>query len=238
MLIKRRALLAATAIGAMPTGRSARAQSNTNTIKIGVLTDLSGPLRDASGPTSVACAQQAIEDFGAHGFTVELVTGDHQNKPDVGASIARRWWDQDGVDMITDVPGSAIALAVNSVARDKNKAYINTGAGTADLTAKQCTPVTLHWGYDVYMNAASTGTALRGGSGDTWFFITADYVFGQQLYRDTAEIVTKTGGKILGNAVYPFPRHDGFLVPPAAGAQQRRQGAGLGQCRRRCCKLH
>ena len=146
MFLTRRGLLAVAATA--PT--VARAQSaRSNVIKIGVLTDMSGPLRDVTGPTSVACARQAVEEFGAHGFSVEIVVGDHQNKPDVGASIARQWFDQDGVDMITDVPGSAIALAVNSIAKEKNKAYINTGAGTSDLTAKQCTPVTIHWGYDV-----------------------------------------------------------------------------------------
>ena len=202
MFLTRRGLLAVAATA--PT--VARAQSaRSNVIKIGVLTDMSGPLRDVTGPTSVACARQAVEEFGAHGFSVEIVVGDHQNKPDVGASIARQWFDQDGVDMITDVPGSAIALAVNSIAKEKNKAYINTGAGTSDLTAKQCTPVTIHWGYDVYMNAASTGTSIAKTGADTWYFITADYVFGQQLYRDTAAVVTKMGGKVVGNSVYSFP---------------------------------
>lgn len=223
MSISRRVLLAAAASSTLPVGGGIRAQGTRKVVKIGVLTDMTGPLSDATGPTSVACARQAIEDFGSQGITVELVVADHQNKPDIGASIARQWFDQDGVDMITDVPGSAIALAVNTVAKEKNKAYINTGAGTSDLTAKQCTPVTIHWGYDVFMNAASTGTAIRTTGSNTWYFITANYVFGQQLYSDTAAIVAKTGGKVLGNSVYPFPGTTDFsshlLQMRASGAK-------------------
>ncbi len=202
----RRGLLQAATAATVPVGRAARAQSTRDkVIRIGVLSDMSGPYRDVTGPTSVACAHQAIEDFGAQGFPIEVVTGDHQNKADIGASIARQWFDRDRVDMITDVPTSSIALAVNTVAKEKNKAYVNTGAGTTDLTGKQCTPVTIHWGYDVYMNAASTGGALLKAGSDAWYFITADYVFGQQLYQNTAAVVTKQGGKVLGNSAYPFP---------------------------------
>jgi branched-chain amino acid transport system substrate-binding protein len=125
--------------------------------------------------------------------------------------------------MVTDVPTSSVALAVNAVAKEKNKAYVNTGAGTADLTGRQCTPVTIHWGYDVYMNAASSGGALFKAGGDSWYFITADYVFGQQLARDTAAVVTKLGGKVLGNAAYPFPGTSDFssllLQAQASGAK-------------------
>jgi len=184
---------------------------------------MSGPYRDTTGPTSAACTLQAIEDFGNHGFSIELLTGDHQNKPDAGAGIARQWFDRDRVDMITDVPTSSVALAVNTVAQERNKAYVNTGAGTTDLTGKQCSPVTVHWGYDVYMDAASTGGAMFKADGDTWFFITADYVFGQQLQRDTAAVVTKLGGKVLGNATHPFPGttdFSSFLVQAqASGAK-------------------
>src|SRR5690349_15109803 len=139
MQVTRRGLLQSAAASVMPFGRSAHPQNaNDRTIRIGVLTDMSGPYRDVTGPTSAACARQAIEDFGAHGFSIELLTGDHQNKPDIGAGIARQWFDRDHVDMITDVPTSSVALAVNTVAKEKNKAYVNTGAGTADLTGKQC----------------------------------------------------------------------------------------------------
>lgn len=206
MTVARRELVRTATAASLLLPHISRAQTPPNkVIKIGVLTDMSGPYRDVTGPTSVACAHQAVEDFGAHGFAVEVIAGDHQNKPDVGASIARQWFDRDGVDMITDVPTSSIALAVNSIAREKNKAYINTGAGTTDLTSKQCTPVTIHWGYDTYMNASSSGNAVLRAGGDSWYFITADYVFGQQLFRDTAGIVTKAGGHVLGNSAYPFP---------------------------------
>ncbi len=223
-MITRRGLVQAAGAATVTLARRARAQGGKgDTVRIGVLTDMSGPYRDVTGPTSAACARQASEDFGAHGFAVEVLTGDHQNKPDVGASIARQWFDRDRVDMITDVPTSSVALAVNAVARDKNKAYVNTGAGTADLTGKQCTPVTIHWGYDVYMNAASSGGALFKAGGNTWYFITADYVFGQQLARDTAAVVTKLGGKVLGNAAYPFPGTTDFssflLQAQASGAK-------------------
>lgn len=206
MTTKRRELVRAATAASVLLPRLSRAQAVRNkVIKIGVLTDMSGPYRDVTGPTSVACVHQAVEDFGAHGFTVEVIAGDHQNKPDVGSSIARQWFDRDGVDMITDVPTSSIALAVNSIAREKNKAYINTGAGTTDLTAKQCTPVTIHWGYDTYMNAASSGNAVLKAGGSTWYFIMADYVFGQQLFHNTADIVTRGGGQVLGCSAYPFP---------------------------------
>jgi branched-chain amino acid transport system substrate-binding protein len=224
MGVTRRGLLQAAAGVTMAPGRSGRAQgAGDRPIRIGVLSDMSGPYRDVTGPTSVACARQAIEDFGAQGFTVELVTGDHQNKPDIGAGLARQWFDRDHVDMVTDVPNSSVALAVNSIAQEKNKAYINTGATTVDLTGKQCTPVTIHWGFDGYMNAASTGGALFKAGGESWYFITADYVFGHQVERDTATTVTKLGGKVLGSATYPFPGttdFSSFLVQAkASGAQ-------------------
>ena len=213
MLVTRRGLLqtATVATAALPAARATRAQGTRDqVIRIGVLSDMSGPYRDVTGPTSVACARQAIEDFGGQGFSVEIVTGDHQNKADIGASIARQWFDREGVDMITDVPTSSIALAVNTIAKEKNKAYVNTGAGTTDLTGKQCTPVTIHWSYDVYMNAVSTGGALLKAGSDSWYFITADYIFGQQLYHETAAVVTKHGGKVLGNSAYPFPGTSDF----------------------------
>ena len=206
MQVTRRGLLQTATAATVPLGRATKAQGTRGrVIKIGVLSDMTGPYRDVTGPTSVACARQAVEDFGGQGFPVEIVTGDHQNKADLGASIARQWFDRDGVDMITDVPTSSIALAVNTVAKEKNKAYINTGSGTVDLTGKQCTQVTIHWGFDVYMNAVSGGGALLKAGGDSWFFITADYIFGQQLYQHTAAVVTKGGGKVLGNSAYPFP---------------------------------
>jgi branched-chain amino acid transport system substrate-binding protein len=216
MAFDRRSLLAAAAaapvLGGLP-WRAARAQA-TNTIKIGVLNDMSGVYRDISGPTSVACVRQAIQDFGNHGFNVEVVSGDHQNKADVGSNIARQWIDRDGVDVIVDVPNSAVGLAVAGVAKEKNKVYLNSTSATADLTGSQCAPTTVHWTYDTYMLAKSTGGAMVKAGGDTWFFITADYAFGHALERDTSNFVTGQGGKVVGTVRAPLGNTDfsSFLV--------------------------
>ena len=179
MQLPRRTLLGST--GAALLGRSARAQAQT--IRIGVMNDQSGLYRDDTGPTGVACAQQAVQDFGAavRDLNVEVIFADHQTRPDVGASIAREWFDRGGVDAIVDVPTSSVALAVNTICREKNKVMLNSGAATTDLTGAQCSPNTVHWTYDTYMLAKSTGAATVRSGGDTWFFITANYVFGQQL---------------------------------------------------------
>ena len=187
-----------------------RARAQGATIKIGVLNDMSGPYRDTGGPLSVACTRQAVKEFGNQGFAVEVVNADHQNKPDLGASIARRWYDEDGVDMIVDVPTSSVALAVNSVTREKNKVFLDSGAGTTDLTGSQCSPNTVHWTYDVYMLARSTGGAMVKAGGDSWYFVTADYVFGQQLADQASTFVKAAGGKVLGEARYPFPATTDF----------------------------
>ena len=204
MTIDRRTLLgtalAASSTLALP--RRSRAQSQT--IKIGVLNDQSGPYRDIAGSHSANAARLAIKEMGP-GLTVEIIAADHQNKPDIGAGIARQWIDQSGVDMILDVNTSSVALAVNNVCKEKNKVYVNVGAGTTDLTGPQCTPVTVHWAYDVYLLAQSTGGALVKSGGKNWYFVTADYVFGQQLQRDATTFVTKEGGKVLGASAYPFP---------------------------------
>ena len=219
-LLHRRTLLAAAAAVA-PLARAARAQAPV--IRLGVLNDQSGPYRDDTGLTSVACVRQAVQEFGDKGFQVEVLSADHQNKPDVGAGIARQWFDRDGVDAIIDVPTSSVALAVNQVCREKNKVHLNSGAATPDLTGKQCSPNTVAWTYDTYMLAKSTGGAMVKSGGDTWFFITADYVFGQQLQRDTTHIVEAAGGKVLGSKAYPFPDttdFSGLLVQAqASGAK-------------------
>jgi branched-chain amino acid transport system substrate-binding protein len=209
MLLTRRTALAATA-GSLVLPRYGRAQ--TPTIKIGVMNDQSGPYRDDGGPTGVICAKQALEDFGVSGkgWNVEVLSADHQNKPDVGVSIVRQWIDRDGVDVIVDVPTSSVGLAVNTVCREKNKVYLNSGTGTSDLTGPQCSPNTIHWTYDTYMLGKSTGGATVKEGGDSWFFITADYVFGQTLQRDTAEIVKKAGGTVKGSIAYPFPETTDF----------------------------
>jgi branched-chain amino acid transport system substrate-binding protein len=207
MRIDRRTLLgtaaAATAV-ALP-GMGARAQGAT--LKIGVLTDLSGPYKDLAGPQAVQCVYQAMEDYGvsAKGMKIEVVSGDHQNKPDIGSGIARQWYDRDGVDLIVEVANSGVALAVANVAKEKNKVYINSGAATSDLTAEQCNANTIHWAYDTYMLAKSTGGALVKAGGDSWFFITADYAFGKALQRDTTGFIQAAGGKVVGGVAYPFP---------------------------------
>ena len=183
--------------------RSARAQA-ANTIRIGVLNDQSGIYRDISGPYGAECARQAVAEFGNQGFNVEVVVADHQNRPDVGVNISRQWYDQ-GVDMILDVPTSSVGLAVNTVAREKNKAYLNTGSATSDLTGAACSPNTIHWMYDTYMLAKSTGGAMVRAGGDSWFFITADYAFGHALERDTQNFVRAAGGRVLGQVRTPFP---------------------------------
>ncbi|WP_018261016.1 ABC transporter substrate-binding protein [Methylobacterium sp. WSM2598] len=211
MRMTRRGVLAAS-VGASLTPmlpRLPQAQA-ADTIRIGVLNDQSGPYRDISGPYGVACTQMAVDEFAANGFRVEVISADHQNKPDVGASIARQWYDRDGVDMIIDVPTSSVGLAVNQVAREKNKVYINTGAATSDLTGVQCTPVTIAWMYDTYMLAKSTGAAMVRAGGDSWFFVTADYAFGHALERDTTAFIKAANGRVLGSVRYPFPSTSDF----------------------------
>jgi branched-chain amino acid transport system substrate-binding protein len=207
MSLSRRAFAGAAATTAL-LPRLARAQ--TPTLRIGVLNDQSGPYRDDGGPTSAICTRQAVAEFGNRGFPIEVVVADHQNKPDIGAGIARRWFDQDGVDVIVDVPTSSVALAVASVCREKNKIMLNSGAATTDLTGSQCSPNTVHWTYDTYMLARSTGGAMVRAGGDSWFFLTADYVFGHQLERDTTRFIKEAGGKVLGSASYPFPDTSDF----------------------------
>ncbi|MDO9712679.1 ABC transporter substrate-binding protein [Paracraurococcus lichenis] len=209
MTLYRRTLLGA---AASTTLVRSRASAQSPTIRIGVLNDQSGLYRDDGGPTSAICARQAVEEFRAAnpGINVELIVADHQNKPDIGAGIARQWFDQGDVDAVVDVPTSSVALAVNTVCREKNKVMLNSGAATTDLTGAQCSPNTVHWTYDTYMLAKSTGGATVRSGGDTWFFITANYVFGQQLQRDTARFVTAAGGRVLGAVAYPFPETTDF----------------------------
>lgn len=219
MKIDRRTLLgAAAATVAGP--RLGRAQPPV--VKLGVLNDQSGPYRDLGGMHSVNAVRLAAKEFG-QGLNVEVIFADHQNKPDVGAGIARQWIDQDGVNCILDVNTSSVALAVNNVCRQKNCAYVNNGAATTDLTGPQCSPVTIHWSYDTYMLAKSTGGAMVRSGGKTWYFITADYVFGQQLQRDTTAFINAEGGKVVGASLYPFPGTTDFssflISAQASGAQ-------------------
>ncbi|MGZ8209549.1 MAG: ABC transporter substrate-binding protein [Burkholderiales bacterium] len=188
----------------------AQAQYSDNVVKIGVLNDQSGTYADLAGPGSVVAARMAVEDFGAakKGMKVELVVADHQNKPEVGSGIARQWFDVDKVDVIVDVPTSSVVLAVNQIAREKNKVLLVSTGATSDLYGKACTPNSIHWTYDTWSLANGTGTAVVKTGGNTWFFLTADYAFGHALERDTEAVVIKNGGKVLGKIRHPFPSSD------------------------------
>ena len=199
---------------------SAHAQYSDGVIRIGVLNDQSGTYSDLAGPGSVVAARMAIEDFGAakKGMKVDVVVADHQNKPEVGSSIARQWFDVDRVDVIVDVPTSSVALAVNQIAREKNKVLMVSTGATSDLYGKACTPNTLHWTYDTWSLANGTGTAVVKTGGNSWFFLTADYAFGHALERDTEAVVAKNGGKVVGKVRHPFPSADfsSFLLQAQA----------------------
>jgi branched-chain amino acid transport system substrate-binding protein len=198
-------------------GTAAQAQVN---VKIGVLNDMSSLYADISGPGSVTAAKMAVQDFNpaAHGMKVEIVSADHQNKPDVGSNIARQWFDVDHVDAIVDVPTSSVALAVADVTREKNKVFLISGAASSDLTGSKCTPNNVHWTYDTWMLANGTGKALVKTGGDTWFFLTSDYAFGHALEHDTAAVVTANGGKVLGEVLHPLNTQDfsSFLLQAQA----------------------
>src|SRR4029434_1014104 len=208
--------LAALALAASP----ASAQISDGIIKIGVLNDQSSLYADLTGQGSVVAARMAVEEFGAaaKGMKVEIIFADHQNKADVGSNIARQWYDSDKVDLIADVPNSAVALAVNQITRDKGKAFLVSGAATSDLTGKACSPNTIHWTYDTWALANGTGNAIVKTGGDTWFFITADYAFGHALERDVEAVVIKNGGKVLGKVRHPLNTADfsSFLLQAQA----------------------
>jgi branched-chain amino acid transport system substrate-binding protein len=188
----------------------AYAQMTDGAIKIGVMNDMAGTYADLAGPGSVIAARMAVEDFGAEkkGMKVEIVSADHQNKPDVGSNVVRTWFDVDKVDVVVDVPTSSVALAVNQIAKEKNKVFLVSGAAASDLTGSQCSPNTVHWTYDTWALANGTGNAIVKTGGDSWFFLTADYAFGHALERDTAAVVEKNGGKVLGRVRHPFPGTD------------------------------
>jgi branched-chain amino acid transport system substrate-binding protein len=179
-------------------------------VRIGVLNDLSGVYADYQGQGSLIAAQLAVEDFGGKvsGQAVEVLSADHQNKPDVGATIARRWYDIDGVDIIIDVPNSAVAIAVHNLAREKNKVFIGSGAGTSELTGKSCSPNTVHWTYDTWMLGQSFGKAMAAQGGKKWYFITAYYAFGKDLEKNTADAVVAAGGQVLGASRHPIGATD------------------------------
>jgi branched-chain amino acid transport system substrate-binding protein len=189
-------------------------------VKIGVLTDMSSLYSDIGGIGSVAAAKLAVEDFNpaAHGMKVEVIGGDHQNKPDIGANLARQWYDVDHVDVIADVPTSSVALAINEVTREKNKVFLGSGPASSDLTGPKCSPNSVQWTYDTWMLANGTGKAVVKTGGDTWFFLTADYAFGHALERDTSAVVEKNGGKVVGQVNVPLntPDFSSFLLQAQA----------------------
>jgi branched-chain amino acid transport system substrate-binding protein len=180
------------------------------TVKIGVLNDMSSLYADIGGPNSVAAVKMAVEDSGlaAKGWKIDVLSADHQNKPDVGVNIARQWIDVDKLDAVVDTPTSSVALAVSNLVKEKNSILINSGGASADITGKACTPNTLSVTYDTYMLANGTGKALTKAGGDSWFFLTADYAFGHALERDTAATVTANGGKVLGGVKHPLNTSD------------------------------
>jgi len=200
---------------------SAQAQTISNdVVKIGVLTDMSSLYADSTGKGSVAAVQMAVEDYGGKvkGKQVEVVYVDHQNKPDVGVSIARNWYDNDKVDAIFDVPTSSVALPVSALTREKNKVNINSGGGSSDITGAQCSPNTVHWTYDTYALSNVAGKAMVKRGEDTWYFVTADYAFGQALERDASNVVKESGGKVLGAVRHPLNSSDfsSFLLQAQA----------------------
>jgi branched-chain amino acid transport system substrate-binding protein len=198
--------MAAVAVGGLLLAAPASAQG----VKIGILNDQSGVYADYGGKYSVEAAKMAIEDFGGEvlGQKIEMVTADHQNKPDLASAIARRWYDAEGVDMITELTTSSVALAVQDLSREKKKIDIVVGAATSRITGDACTPYSFHWAYDTRALAVGTGGALVKSGGDTWFFLTADYAFGYALEKDTSDIVTANGGKVVGSVRVPLNSSD------------------------------
>ncbi|MBV8524639.1 MAG: ABC transporter substrate-binding protein [Acetobacteraceae bacterium] len=205
MIVSRRELLGAAALASLPAGQS-QAQQRQAAIKIGVLTDLSGPYRDITGQTSIVCVEQAVSDVhGSKDFEVQVISADHKNDPRRGVGIVRQWFDGEGVDAIADCPNSAVALAVSDVCREKDKVLLTGSATAIALTGQKCSPNTVVWSFDTYTAAKSTGGAAVKSGNETWYFITADYIFGHSLEEQTAKVVTDSGGKVLGQSRYPFP---------------------------------
>lgn len=203
---------------------TASAQVSNDVVKIGVLNDQSGVYADLAGPGSVVAAKMAVADFGGKvlGKSIEVIFADHQNKPDIATPIVNQWIDVDNVDVILDVPTSSVALAVQEIVKNKNRVAIYSGAGSSDLTGKACSPNGIHWTYDTFALANSTGRALTKEGSDTWYFITADYAFGHALERDTSAAVLAAGGKVLGNVRAPFPNQDfsSFLLQAQASGSK------------------
>lgn len=195
---------------AMALASSAQAQISDDVIRIGVLTDMAGVTADITGKGSVAAAEMAVKEFGGSvlGKPIEIVSADHQHKPDVGSSIARQWLDVGKVDVLVDIPNSGVALAVQSIAREKKRIVLYSGAGTTALTNEQCSPYGFHWTYDTYAVSRGTASAVVKAGGDSWFIIASDYAFGHQLQQDTNDVVVANGGKVLGSVRHPLNSGD------------------------------
>ncbi len=211
-------------IGLLCVGLGSAQADELPSFKIGVLTDLSGLYADLSGPGSVEAARMAVADFKpeTHGFRVEVIQGDHLNKPDTGSTIAQRWLGEDGVDVVADVPTSSVALAVATIVQQRNKVFLIASAGTSDLTGKACTPNNVHWTYDTWALANGTADAVIKQGLRSWYFITADYAFGQALERDATEVVKAKGGQVAGHALAPFQTNDfsSYLIEAQASPAQ------------------
>src|SRR5689334_3830172 len=207
MPISRRALLGIAGVVAFLPLSRIRAQQRRQTIRIGVLTVLSGPFRDITGETSVICARQALTDFGVGGttFNVEIISGDHKNDPKLGTDTARRWIEQDGVDVIADVPNSDVAIAVSGLCREKDKILLDASATAVSLTGTHCSPNTIVWSFDTHLAAQSTGGAVVKAGGKAWYILGPDYLFGRSLEEQTEKVVKSFGGEVLGHSLYPFP---------------------------------
>ena len=201
----------------------AAAQISDDVVKIGVLTDMSSLYADATGKGSLTAVEMAVADYGGKvaGKPIVVVSGDHQNKPDTGVAIARNWFDNEKVDAIMDVPTSSVALAVQPIVREKNKVFINSGGGSSDLTGVACSPNFVHWTYDTYALSNVAGKAMVARGENTWFFITADYAFGQALERDATDVVKKAGGTVLGAVRHPLNSPD-FSSYPVCRRRPRR----------------
>jgi branched-chain amino acid transport system substrate-binding protein len=205
-----RSIAAAMMTAALLSSSIARAQVSDDVVKLGVLTDMNGPASTPTGQGSVTAAEMAVEDFGGTvlGKPIQVIVGDHQLKPDIGATLARRWYDVEQVDLILDVPVSAVGLAVQTIANEKKRLFITQSTGAADFHGKFCTPYAMQWVFDTHALAVGTAQEVVKRGGDTWFFITDDYAFGQSLEKDAAAMVTKSGGKVLGSVRPPFATSD------------------------------
>jgi branched-chain amino acid transport system substrate-binding protein len=218
--MKSLAAVVAAGLALAVSGTAANAQISDDVVKIGVLTDMSSLYADATGKGSLAAVEMAVADYGGKvkGKPVEVISADHQNKPDVGVAIARNWYDNEKVDAIFDVPTSSVALPISALTREKNKIHINSGGGSSDITGVACSPNTVHWTYDTYALSNVAGKAMVKRGEDTWFFVTADYAFGMALERDAANVVKESGGKVLGDVRHPLNSSDfsSFLLQAQA----------------------